>query len=179
MWAFSDESERSGVMLFGVVLIRPADLPAARLLLSGLLLPGQRRVHTTNESARRRRAVLDTVARTEGLSATVLRFRRPQGVDRPAARHLLLQAGTGLVVGSGVTVWVLDGQDPVQAARDRASIAHALVGLDLRLHPAYDHRPSNSEPLLWAADAICWAVGAGGDWQQRAGRRLSVREIGR
>ena len=30
MWAFSDESERSGTMLLSVVLIRPAHIPAAR-----------------------------------------------------------------------------------------------------------------------------------------------------
>ncbi|MST33511.1 hypothetical protein GHK86_12375, partial [Acidimicrobiaceae bacterium USS-CC1] len=73
------------------------------------------------------------------------------GAGRTAGRHLLLQAGAGLVVGSGVTSWVLDDQDLAQRVRDSASIAHALAGIDRHLHPVYDHHPSLSEPLLWAA----------------------------
>jgi hypothetical protein len=177
MWAFSDESERPGTMLLSVVLIRPADMPTARVRLNGLLLPGQRRVHMAKESARRRRTVLDTLARTSGLSATVILCRRSTGVDKQTGRHLLLQAATGLVVGSGATAWILDNQNPVQAALDRASIAQALGGVDRRLHPTYDHRPSRTEPLLWAADVVCWAVGAGGDWRRRLGDMTTVREL--
>jgi hypothetical protein len=178
VWAFSDESERAGVMLLSVVLISPGDLAAARVQLSGLLLRGQRRVHTSDESDRRRKLVIDAVARTEGMSAVVVRYRRPAGLGRVAARHLLLQAATGLVVGSGATAWALDNQDPAQVVRDRASIAHALEGVDRRLHPSYDHRPASSEPMLWAADATCWAAGAGGDWQRRLGGVVTVRDIG-
>jgi len=117
------------------------------------------------------------VGAIDGLSVTVLRYRRPAGTGRTAGRHLLLQAGAGLVVGSGVTSWVLDDQDPAQRVRDRASIAHALVGIDRHLHPGYDHRPSRSEPLLWAADAACWAAGAGGDWKQRLAQVLDIRAV--
>ena len=177
MWAFSDESERSGTMLLSVVLIRPADISAARVRLSGLLLPGQRSLHTSNESARRRRLILDAVGSTAGLSAAVLRYRRPPRVDRPAGRHLLLQVVTAFVVGSGVKSWVLDNQEPRQVARDRACIAHVLRGFDPQLHPTYDHGPRHSEPLLWAADAVCWAAGAGSEWQQRLVDILTVREI--
>src|ERR1700730_673795 len=70
MWAFSDESARSGgEMLLAVVLIDPTDLIAARVGLRGLLMAGQRRVHTSDESAPPRPILLDTVARTTGLSA--------------------------------------------------------------------------------------------------------------
>lgn len=177
MWAFSDESERSGVMLFAVAVIDPGDVDSARRQLRALLLAGQRQVHTAKEAPRRRRALLDTVGAIDGLSVTVLRYRRPPGTDRTAGRHLLLQAGAGLVVGSGVTSWVLDDQDPAQRVRDRASIAHALAGIDRYLHPVYDHRPARSEPLLWAADAACWAAGAGGDWKQRLSSVLEIRTI--
>ncbi|MHB1444818.1 MAG: hypothetical protein ACYCTI_00945 [Acidimicrobiales bacterium] len=177
MWAFSDESERTGVMLIAVVVLDPGAVDAARRKLRGLLLPGQRRVHTTDESSRRQRVLLDTVADIDGLSADILRYRRPQGVDRLSGRHLLLQAATGAVVGSGVVSWVLDDQDPAQRLRDRAAIAHALAGVDRRLHPVYDHRPAHSEPLLWAADAVCWAAGAGGDWQRRLSGKLTLRDL--
>jgi hypothetical protein len=71
----------------------------------------------------------------------------------------------------------LEYQIAAQASKDRASSAHALIGVDAHLHPAYDHRPAWSEPLLWAADAACWAVGAGGDWQRRLGGMLTVRDL--
>lgn len=177
MWAFSDESERANVMVLAVVLVEPGAVDDARGALTALLLAGQRQVHTAKESPRRRRALLDTVARVEDLSAVVLRYRRPHGVDRIAGRHLLIQAATGLVVGSGAANWILDDQDPAQRARDRASIAHALAGVDHRLHPVYDHRPAHAEPLLWAADALCWAAGAGGDWRRRVANTLVIRDV--
>jgi hypothetical protein len=77
VWAFSDESERGSVMLVAVVFVPPGDIDDARGSLRGLLLPGQHRVHTAKESPRRRRVVLDTVARIDGLAATVVRYRRP------------------------------------------------------------------------------------------------------
>jgi Flp pilus assembly protein TadD len=43
--AFSDESERSGVMLLAVVLLEPGEVDGARRNMRQLLLPGQRRVH--------------------------------------------------------------------------------------------------------------------------------------
>jgi hypothetical protein len=177
VWAFSDESERAATMLVAVVVLDPGDVDDARTVMRSLLLPGERQVHTAKESARRRRQVLDTVAQIDGISAVVLRYRRPSGVDRITARHLLLQAATGAVTGSGVASWVLDDQDPAQRLRDRTAIAHALAGVDRRLHPVYDHHPSRHEPLLWAADAICWAVGAGGDWPRRINTITAVRDI--
>ena len=177
MWAFSDESERANARLMAVVLVSPRDAQPARMSMRALLLAGQRQVHTNGESSRRRRVVLDTVA---GLSvqAVVLRHRPVVGLRPTACRHRLLQAATGLVVGSGVTAWTLDDQEASQRERDRASIAHSLGGVEPSLHPSYDHRPASSEPLLWIADAICWAAGAGGEWRRRIGAVLTVRDIG-
>jgi hypothetical protein len=31
----------------------------------------------------------------------------------------------------------------------------------------YEHVRAHLEPNLWAADAIAWAYGAGGDWRRR------------
>ena len=67
---------------------------------------------------------------------------------------------------------------PVQRDRDRTVITHALAGIDRVLRPTFDHRPSRDEPLLWAADAVCWAVGAGGQWREQIKAVLTVRTIG-
>jgi hypothetical protein len=178
VWAFSDESERGGTMLLSVLMIEPGAVEVARRTMRNLLLSGERRVHTAKESPPRRRVLLEAVGHLEGTSSVVLRLRRAPGVERRRARHLLLQAATGLALASGVATWTLDDQDPAQRSRDRASIAQALAGVDAHLRPTYDHRPSHGEPLLWAADAICWAVGAGGDWRRRVDHLVAVQDLG-
>jgi len=30
----------------------------------------------------------------------------------------------------------------------------------------FEHRQGSDEPMLWVADAVTWAVGAGGRWRQ-------------
>ena len=178
MWAFSDESERAATMFYTVVLVPPGAIDAARESMRGLLLPRERSLHTTKESPSRRKQILDVVARSQGVSAVTIRYRRRPRVERIDGRRLLLQAATGLVVASGVNFWLLDDQDPVQRDRDRTVITHALAGIDRVLRPTFDHRPSRDEPLLWAADAVCWAVGAGGQWRQQINAVLTVRTIG-
>jgi hypothetical protein len=42
----------------------------------------------------------------------------------------------------------------------------------------FDQRRSHTEPLLWAADALCWAVGIGGDWRRRVETVVTVIDIG-
>ena len=38
---------------------------------------------------------------------------------------------------------------------------HVPASMAETSHVTFDHRQSQSEPLLWAADVVCWAVGAG------------------
>jgi len=174
MWAFSDESERADTMYFGVLLVPASRVPPARRALRGLLLPGQRRVHTAKESPRRRRELLDVVAALD-VQAVVLHVRRPLGLHRVTARQMLVERACEEVSRSSVVSWQLDDQEPVQAARDRHDI-------DGHLHRTgesfvYDHRPSASEPLLWAIDAVLWAVGTGGEWRRRVSGIVDVRRI--
>jgi hypothetical protein len=174
MWAFTDESERGSLMLLGLLIVPTGAIHNARRELRGLLLPGQRRVHTSDESARRRRQLLDLVARLDG-SAVALTLRRPADLRRTEARSRLLAEAAAQAVARGVVTWILDDQHPAQAARDRQDLDHALR--DLPTAPVYDHRPSASEPLLWAVDAVVWAVGAGNAWRRRIDHFVTVRRI--
>lgn len=178
MWAFSDESERAGLSLLAVVMVEPRQVDAARLGMRRLLLGGERSLHMAKESDRRRRQILDVIARTDGLEAVVLRHRRPQGVDRVAARVALIEAATRLVVERAVTVWTLDNMHPAERARDRTVITAALRQAGPVPPVAFDHRASRSEPLLWVADAVCWAIGAGRDWPRRIQPSVTVVNIG-
>jgi hypothetical protein len=177
MWAFSDESERANTLIFSVVTGSPQAIREARAALRALLLPGQRRIHTSDESARRRRLVLDTIGCLDDIHATALCFRRPAGVTRVEAPRTVLHAATQLVAAQRVVAWILDDQDPAQLARDRATIARALRQPGNEATLTYDHRPSDTDPALWAADAVCWAVGAGRAWRRRIDPVLTVQQI--
>jgi hypothetical protein len=179
VWAFSDESERADKLIAAVVFASPSAVPHVRATMSGLLLPGQQRIHTSDESARRRRALLDAVARIDHIDAVALRLRRSKGADRVACRQRLLEEATGLIADRGVTAWTLDDMPPAARNRDRNTIGHAVA--DLLANPGrrlvYDHRASRDEPALWVADLIAWTVGAGGDWRRRIGPITEIRDI--
>jgi hypothetical protein len=59
--------------------------------------------------------------------------------------------------------------------RDRRAIDQALRGITSP--PVYDHRSAAAEPLLWAVDAVVWAVGADDDWRRRIERIVVFRRI--
>ena len=173
-WAFSDESERGNLVLFGLMTLPAADATNSRRELRRMLLPGQRRVHTAKESPRRRRQLLDVVGRLD-VEAVVFRLRRPPGMHRTSARALLLGAACAELSAMGVTNWVLDDEEPVQAARDRRVIDETIRAARRSL--VYDHRASHDEPLLWAIDAIVWAVGAGAAMHDRVRHLVEEREV--
>jgi hypothetical protein len=174
MWAYSDESERGATLLFGLTVVPAHGVVEARRRLRSLLLPGQRRLHTAKESPARRARLLDLVAELE-LDTTVYRLVRPAGLSRVAARRLLVAQAANDALAQGVVSWTLDDQEPIQAGRDRRAIQHALgAAHDSML---YDHRPGHDEPMLWAVDAIVWAVGTRGHQLDRVRRITDIRTV--
>lgn len=170
-WAYSDESERAATMYFGVLLIEPFNVLPARRALRGLLLPGQRRVHTAKESRTRRSQLIGLVAGLD-VEVVVWSLQRPRGLSAVQARELLVREAAGLVLEKRVARWQIDNQEPNQAARDRSVIDHVLR--DTEHVVVYDHTRATGDPLLWAIDAALWAVAAGGDWKRRVDHRVRV-----
>ena len=99
------------------------------------------------------------------------------GITHAQARRALLVAATHHVVVNRASSWILDNQDPQQRARDRATITAALRGATGVSRPVFDHRRGYSEAMPWAADALCWVVGAGGDWRRRIDRIVTIRHV--
>ena len=95
--------------------------------------------------------------------------------SRRELRRLLLAAVANEVASRGAASWTLDNQDPHQAAQDRPTIER--VFRHRACVPVYDHRPAVPEPMLWAVDAVVWAVGAGGDWHRRIGHLSESRVV--
>ena len=120
--------------------------------------------------------MLDAVAPIDELSGTVLRYRRHAGVDHVTGRRILLEAATDQIIRQPVTAWTLDDMPPSRRARDRNTIGHALVRTSAG-HVTFDHRRSRTQPLIWAAEAVCWAVDARGNWRRRVEAVLTVVDV--
>lgn len=152
-WAFSDESRRRGAMFVGVAVVATHDVAAARARMRGLLLPGQRRLHLTDERSSPRSTILGAVLELPAagfVARASTSGRRIVDVRRELLTHVL-----DALLADGVDRWTLDGVERIQRDRDRAVIGDRLRALGgERL--LYDHQPSSAEPLLWLADAITW-----------------------
>ena len=161
MHAFVDESERPGRYLMCAVLVAPAHLTMVRRALTALCKPGQRRLHLNKERDPRRRLILDRIA---ALPIRANLYAQPGPATQ--ARATCLRAITADLVRLRATRLVIEPVDGYDY-RDRGDVIDELRRLG-RLHDVvYEHVAAPLEPMLWAADAIAWGFGAGGDWRRR------------
>ena len=162
--AFVDESFRDGRFLVTAVVVDPRDLRRLRTELRDLLLPGQRELHGAREKAPRRRQLIDHVAAT-GLRATIYTVDcAPRGQED--GRQSCLARLVEDLMAAGAARLVLDSR----GERDRDDVRvlqRALSPHPSSTHLVYEHTFSQLEPLIWAADLVGWAHGAGGDWRRR------------
>ena len=170
--AFVDESRRSRYMICAAI-ISPDDLRATRGDLREMLLRGQRRLHFANESPHRRRSLLVAMA---DLPVRALMYTSRE--REPTARQSAIAALLSDLVDLKGQRLIIEHREHSQNRRERAQIAAAIrngiapTGLD------YQHLDAHEEPMLWVADAVAWAYGAGGEWRRRAQTLVnSVRDV--
>jgi hypothetical protein len=158
MQVFVDESERRDYLLCAVLVEGPAD--PVRAALRGLLKPGQHRLHFSKEQPARRQRILSTL-REIGVRSRV--YSCPGTVKE--SRETCLSALVPDIVGRGARRLVLESRESMNhldvLVIDAALRKHGTKDLE------YCHLPPRQEPVLWAADAIAWATGAGADWRRR------------
>ena len=171
--AFIDESQRGRFYLVCVVLVDPGDLPAVRVGLRALLMPGQRRLHFVNESARRRRGLLAAMSKLP-VRARVYTSTKKE----PLARR---QALAAILSGSGnvdITRIVIERREASQDTQERRQIAAAIRAGNAPAALSYQHLSGYEEPLLWVADAVAWSCGAQDNWRSRVSDILEhVRDV--
>jgi hypothetical protein len=160
---FVDESERQNRYLMCAVHVAPPHVHIVRPALIAMRMRGQQRVHMTKERPSRRRLIPDRIAALP-LRAVVYVCSAPPTEARPAilrrlAVDLVEQGASRLVI------------EPVESCmgHDRVVIFNALEKHRPRSELVYEHVAARLEPVLWAADAIAWAHGTGGDWRRRIG----------
>jgi hypothetical protein len=163
--AFVDESIRGNRYLVACVMAEARHLPEVRPVIRALALHG--RVHFNNESARQKRAVLAAIAELP-VEAFVADARRRHGVTEFAARRACLTAVVDHLQERRVLRLVIESRDD-----DRDDVRHLLHVRRPEPRLVFEHRSARAEPMLWVADAVAWAYGAGGDWRRVAASIVS------
>lgn len=160
---YSDESVRGPRFYVAAAVVPSAAIGELNQAVRRLHLPGQRRLHMSDERDARQRQILAAIV---GLGPSVV-----QGwlyvAPRPVlyARDLCLGALVDDLADNDVGRLILDRVDEQQNRRDRVVLAAALrkQGIHLR----YEHAATWEHPGLQVADVLAWAYGAGGDWRRR------------
>lgn len=155
--AFVDESIRGQRYLMGCVLIEARHLTRVRRATAALVAPGKR-LHFHQELDSMRRSALELFA-TMAVRVAVVVCTRRQGVSEFQARDACLAEIVRLLQERSVPRLTIESR---QDDRDD----QRTIGKSRLSEPSlvFDHRQGLREPLLWLADAVTWAYGAGGRW---------------
>ncbi|MFC0672580.1 hypothetical protein ACFFF6_01275 [Brachybacterium hainanense] len=161
MRAFLDESscvlgaERQ-LYLVGAAILEAGTCDDVREELRPLLLPGQVKLHWTDESTRRRQRIVDAIVSLEPINVIVSHVSERQHKTERFRRKCLEQMYYEFVSMELHDV-TLESRSPTQDGKDLAHIiALRSRGLDERIR--LSHRRGGDEPLLWIADAVLGAV---------------------
>lgn len=164
MHVFADETKDRGYMVAAAVL-PSGDVSAARRGVTGLLRPGQRRLHFTKERDSRRRQIIDAMCGLGGWVGIYDAARH--GKDHHSARKACIDQLAGDCVRLGAQVLVIE--------RDDSLMVHDRRWLYERMHMSgaagtlrYQHQRAYEEPLLAIPDAVAWCWAKGGEWRKRA-----------
>lgn len=163
---FVDESKVGGYTLVAACVV-PPELADARKLMRGLLLPGQRRLHFSDERDSRRRQILDTIC-ASGITSRIYTCRSKAEL---AARQACLARLAADAQEMSAELIVIERDDSTMS-HDRRTLFQHLRGSTLR----YEHKRPYEDSLLWIPDAIAWSWTKGGPWRKRIERAVEAVE---
>ena len=159
---FVDESRRGSTYLLAAVFLDTAELGPIRVLLRGLRMPGERKVHFKSERDAVQKDIAARLAET-GLRGHIYHGR---GLDEAVRGACLTRLVADALV-EGCTRFVLDSRGLEGDRADRRTVARVLQRHDAVDKMAYEHLRSHEDPALWIPDVLAWCHGAGGDWRRR------------
>lgn len=161
--AFVDESStvRSAIhqeYLVGAALIPLDSCEEIREHLRALALPGQIKLHWTDESEPRRRTIVTRISELAPMTVVVTHLsERVRRNER--CRRKCLEALYHEMAGMEVVDLLLEHRSDAQNKQDLGHlVALRSKGLDPRLR--IDHQRGGDEPLLWIADILLGAINA-------------------
>jgi hypothetical protein len=166
--AFVDESIRGQRYLMACVLVEAHDMPTMRADVGALAGAKSSRVHFNAELDARRQALLQTFAELPVESFVVI-CRRRHGVSEFEARGRCLAYIVGALQVRSIDRLIIESrQDDIDDERTIHRHRQRKPSL------VFEHRRGIDEPLLWIADGVAWAVGAGPRWSNILSTRLSL-----
>ncbi|WP_227993987.1 hypothetical protein [Pseudactinotalea sp. HY160] len=161
--AFLDESstvrtpERQEYLVCAA-LLQADECDAVRDELKKLLLPGQIKLHWSDESDRRKRKIVAAVSSLHPMNVVVRHLDvRTRRIER--YRRKCLEAVYYEMSEMDVNDLILETRTPTQDGQDRAHIV-ALQGQGLDRSLRIQHQRGGDEPLLWIPDAVLGAINA-------------------
>ncbi|WP_345941443.1 hypothetical protein [Nesterenkonia sp. E16_10] len=145
-------SESTQEYLIGAAILDAADEAAIREELRTLLLPGQIKLHWTDERESRRRRIVSAIADLEPMNFIVAHLSERQAKTERFRRKCLETLYYELA-GAEVYPVTLESRGSSQDKKDRAHIV-ALQAQGLNKGVRIQHLRGGDEPLLWIADAV-------------------------
>lgn len=151
-YVFLDETKRAGYVVAAVVT---ADADAARRVVRGLIVPGRRRLHMHNETARQRRIVASTLA-TMPLKATMYDAAWNYRTDREARGACLTALIEDLARTGERDIRLVIEQDDSLVSYDNQRIIEGIRATRQREVLHYEHRHAYEDLALGLADSAAW-----------------------
>jgi len=161
--AFIDESQVGGTGS-GHPFILTASFPVAadpdqiRERMRKELPRGANKLHWRDMTASRRRSIVEVVAGLELIHFVIVReyteIERPERSRRACIEHLLFELHS-----FGVDSAVFESRGKADDALDMKMVQHLRAQKTLPRSFTVDHVPGPADPLLWAADIACGAIG--------------------
>lgn len=160
--AFVDESKRRGLLVVAVTL-SASHLPGVRDVVTGLHLPGQRRIHFVKESSGRKGAIIEAMAATP---VDVRLYQCDPGRHERDGRARCLARLVRDLAALDTERLVIE-RDESTVALDRRTLFEAVGRAGVRDRLRYDHMRAVDVPLLALPDAFAWCWAQGGAWRRR------------
>lgn len=182
--AFGDESGSDRLLdpdtyILAAAVIDPEHVDDVRGMARRLKLPGARKAHWRDDSAKQHDAVIAMISQMPIEGVIVVR----QGSSDEAPerrRRKCMEPFLTNVEEYGCNRLMLESRGPADDKRDRNLLdamraKHQSGGLRL------DHRRGPEEPLLWIPDALCGALTSSrigeGRWLEKLEERIHITEI--
>lgn len=171
---FVDESKRDDYMLCAAV-VASMDVDAARRAMRAMKPPNRGRVHMQSEGAAQKRALLNQFVAAAPVGCAQMWIARLGGRRERDVRDACFRALVAHVVEMGARRIVVESCS--QDAQDERVIGASLAAVQALGAVRYDVVRAHEEPLLWAADLVAWAYGAGGAARRAVAELVTVHRI--
>ena len=154
-----DESKARAFILVATY-VAAQDLKVVRKALTALLLPGERRLHFTHESAPRRKMLMSRIAELPVTARIYVAHSASDVVDR---RVTLTEATVEAIARHASRLTI--ERDSTAVTSDRRIIADLVRSAEAPM--SYVHLEAKDDPCLWISDAVAWCHQRGGPWHER------------